>query len=107
MVNNVVRVASGNRGEVGHAVGVKREEFFNAVGGRDTDGRLSDQLGRVPAHFLAAVDQVADQLQTRRPKDLPKRDRSGVTGADMCYPILVPHTDSRWRLLSSRIVSRG
>jgi hypothetical protein len=39
-----------------------------------------------------AVNEVADQLQPWRSKDLSECDRSGVAGADMYYPILSPRT---------------
>ena len=92
MVNDVVVIAAGDRGEVGHAIGVQREEVRDAVGSRDTDGRLTDQLAGIAARLLGAVHEVADQLQTRRTEDLPKRDRSGVTRADVCYPIPAAHS---------------
>ena len=54
-------------------------------------GGDADDFARVEPGLIGAVDQMASQLQMRRSENLPKRDCSGVTSAEMAHTKLVLH----------------
>jgi hypothetical protein len=80
-VEDLVGRPSGDRGEVGDAIRLERKKIRQAVASHDTSSGFGHQLARIAPDLVAAVYQLTDQLQPRRPQHLPKREYSRVPGS--------------------------